>query len=199
MIFPLIETGTASGGGAGLAVALVLGVAFGFALERAGLGSARKLVGQFYGRDFTVLKVMFSAIVTAALGLFWLSRLGLMDASRVYVPPTYLLPQAVGGAVFGVGLVAAGLCPGTSCVAAATGRRDGLAVVGGMLLGVLLFAEAFPLLADFYDSTPRGTLTCPTLRHVSPAVATAALVAMALGMFAGADRWERRTGAGGGS
>jgi len=198
MIFPLIDA-EAGAGGAGLGVALVLGVAFGFALERAGLGSARKLAGQFYGRDLTVLKVMFSAIVTAALGVFWLSRLGLLDASRVYVPPTYLLPQAVGGAVFGVGLVAAGLCPGTSCVAAATGRRDGLAVVGGMLLGVLLFAEAFPLLASFYDSTPRGTLTFPNLLQVSPAVATAALVAMALGMSAGAERWERRAGAGGGS
>ncbi|HEV7589622.1 MAG TPA: YeeE/YedE thiosulfate transporter family protein, partial [Longimicrobium sp.] len=111
MIFPLIEA-EAGSGGTGLGVALVLGVAFGFALERAGLGSARKLAGQFYGRDLTVLKVMFSAIVTAALGVFWLSRLGLLDATRVYVPPTYLLPQAVGGAVFGVGLVAAGLCPG---------------------------------------------------------------------------------------
>ena len=198
MIFPLIET-EAGTGGAALGVALALGVAFGFALERAGLGSARKLAGQFYGRDLTVLKVMFSAIVTAALGVFWLSRLGLLDASRVYVPPTYLLPQAVGGAVFGIGLVAAGLCPGTSCVAAATGRRDGLAVVGGMLAGVLLFAVAFPLIAGFYDSTPRGTLTFPDLLHVSPAVATAALVAMALGMFAGAERWERRAGAGGGS
>jgi len=198
MIFPLID-GDAGSGGAGLTVALVLGVAFGFALERAGLGSARKLAGQFYGRDLTVLKVMFSAIVTAALGVLWLSRLGLLDASRVYVPETWLLPQAAGGAVFGIGLVAAGLCPGTSCVAAATGRRDGVAVVGGMLAGVLLFAEAFPLLDRFYDSTPRGTLTIPSLLHVSPAVATAALVAMALGMFAGAERWERRAHVGGGS
>jgi hypothetical protein len=198
MILPLIPA-EAGSSASGLGVALALGVAFGFALERAGLGSARKLAGQFYGRDLTVLKVMFSAIVTAALGVFWLSRLGLLDASEVFVPPTYLLPQAVGGAVFGVGLVAAGLCPGTSCVAAATGRRDGVAVVGGMLAGVLLFAEAFPLLAGFYDSTPRGTLTFPALLHVSPAVMTAALVAMALGMFAVAERWERRADAGGGS
>lgn len=196
MIFPLITSETAASGPPGLGVALLLGAAFGFALERAGLGSARKLAGQFYGRDLTVLKVMFSAIVTAALGVFWLTRLGLLDASLVYIPPTYLLPQAVGGVVFGVGMVAAGLCPGTSCVAAATGRRDGLAVVGGMLIGVLLFAAAFPLAADFYDSTARGTLTFPGLLRVSPAVVTAALVAMALGAFAGAERWERRAGGG---
>jgi hypothetical protein len=74
-----------------------------------------------------------------------------------------------------------------------------VAVVGGMLAGVLLFAEAFPLLARFYDSTPRGTLTFPGLLHISPAVATAALVALALGMFAAAERWEHRAHAGGGS
>jgi uncharacterized membrane protein YedE/YeeE len=198
MILPLIGV-DAETGRAGLGVALALGVAFGFGLERAGLGSARKLSGQFYGRDLTVLKVMFSAIVTAALGIFWLTRLGLLDTAQVYVPPTYLLPQAIGGAVFGIGLVAAGLCPGTSCVAAATGRGDGLAAVGGMLAGVLLFAAAFPLVAGFYDSTPRGTLTFPMLLHVSPAVATAALVAMALGAFVAAERWESRPRAGGGS
>jgi uncharacterized protein len=180
-----------------LGIALAVGVAFGWCLERAGLGSARKLVGQFYGRDFTVLKVMFSAIATAALGVFWLSRLGVLDASRIYVPETYLLPQAVGGAVFGAGMVAAGLCPGTSCVAAATGRRDGLAVVGGMLAGVLLFSLAFPLLAGFYEATPAGALTFPDLLNLSRATVTAALVAMALGAFAGAEAWERRRAAGG--
>ncbi|HEU4456630.1 MAG TPA: YeeE/YedE thiosulfate transporter family protein, partial [Longimicrobium sp.] len=116
-----------------------------------------------------------------------------------HVPPTYLLPQAVGGAVFGVGLVAAGLCPGTSCVAAATGRRDGLAVVGGMLAGVILFAIAFPLLAGLYDSTPRGTLTIPDLLHLPRSAVIALVVAMALGAFAGAEAWERRSIAGGGS
>ena len=184
---------------AGLAAALVIGVAFGWCLERAGLGSARKLIGQFHGTDFTVLKVMFSAIATAALGVFWLSRLGVVDASRIYVPETYLLPQAVGGAVFGAGLVAAGLCPGTSCVAAATGRRDGLAVVGGLFAGVLLFALAFPLLRGFYGSTEMGTLTFPALLHVSRAAVTAAVVAMALGAFAGAEAWERRAAARGGA
>ena len=71
-----------------LVIALVVGLTFGTALERAGLGSARKLAGQFYLTDFTVLKVMFSAIVTAMLGLFWLGRLGVLDLTRVYVPGT---------------------------------------------------------------------------------------------------------------
>jgi uncharacterized membrane protein YedE/YeeE len=171
----------------GLAVALVLGAGFGWSLERAGLGSARKLIGQFYGTDFTVLKVMFSAIVTAMLGVFWLSRLGVIDPARIYVPETFIAPQAVGGAVFGIGLVAAGLCPGTACVAASTGRRDGVAVAAGMLAGVLLFAEAFPLLAGFYGSTARGAFTLPELLHLPDGVVVGGIVAMALGAFAAVE------------
>ena len=87
MIAPVYETG-ALGGGRALVVALVVGVAFGFFLERSGLGSARKLSAQFRLTDFTVLKVMFTAIVTASLGVFWLSRVGALDLTRVYVPET---------------------------------------------------------------------------------------------------------------
>ena len=199
-IFPLHPAG-ALGDTAALGVALAIGVAFGWCLERAGLGSARKLAGQFYGRDLAVLKVMFSAIVTAALGVFWLSRLGLLDLAQVYVPPTFIAPQAVGGAVFGIGLVMGGLCPGTSCVAAAAGRRDGLAVIAGMLAGVLVFAEAFPLVRGFYASTPAGVLTFPNLLHLPYGFVVALVVAMALAAFAAAERIEARfaTRAGGGS
>lgn len=179
-------------GAAGLGVALAVGMAFGWGLERAGLGNARKLASQFYATDFTVLKVLFSAIVTAMLGVFWLARLGVLDPARVYVPETWLLPQAVGGALFGVGMVAGGLCPGTSCVAAAAGRRDGMAVMGGMLAGVLLFAAVFPLVARFYEATPAGTLTFPDLLRVPPGTVVAAVVAMALGAFAGVEAFERR-------
>src|SRR4051812_37854809 len=109
--------------------ALLIGVAFGFVLERAGLGNARKLAGQFLLTDLTVFKVMFSAIVTAMLGTFWLSRAGLIDLAAIYVPDTFLPSQIVGGLVFGAGFAIAGLCPGTSCVSAASGRGDGVAVV----------------------------------------------------------------------
>jgi uncharacterized protein len=191
MTFPLYPAG-AFGDTAALGVALLVGAAFGWSLERAGLGSARRVAAQFYGRDLAVLKVMFSAIATAALGVFWLSRLGVLDLAQVYVPPTFLAPQAVGGAVFGVGLVMAGLCPGTSCVAAATGRRDGLAVMAGMLAGVLVFAEAFPLVRGFYASTPAGTLTVPALLRLPYGTVVALLVAVALAAFAGAERIEAR-------
>ncbi len=172
--------------------AFVIGVAFGFALERAGLGSARKLIGQFYLTDFTVFKVMFSAIVTAMLGAFWLSRLGVIDLSSVYVPRTWLLPQLVGGLIFGIGFVVAGLCPGTSCVAAASGRGDGLAVIAGMFAGVLFTGFASAPVRGFYESTPRGAWTLPELLHVPYGVVVFAVVLMALAGFAVAERIERR-------
>ena len=79
------------------------------------------------------MKVMFSALIVAMLGVFWLSRFGLLDLRAVYVPLTYLWPQLFGGLLFGAGLVVAGLCPGTACVAAATGRIDGVFVLLGFL------------------------------------------------------------------
>jgi uncharacterized protein len=165
-------------------IALAIGIAFGFALERAGLGDARKLAGQFYFTDLTVFKVMFSAIVTAMLGVFWLTRLGVLHT--VYVPETYWLPQLAGGLVFGAGFVSAGLCPGTSCVAAASGRGDGFMVVAGMFAGVLIGGAALPV--RFYESTARGPLTLPQLLRVPEGVLVFAVVAMALTMFTRAER-----------
>jgi hypothetical protein len=91
-----------------IAIALGLGVGFGFALERAGFGDARKLAAQFYLHDMTVLKVMFTAIVTAMLLIFLASALLLLDFDRLYVNPTYLWPAIVGGLLLGMGFIIGG-------------------------------------------------------------------------------------------
>jgi uncharacterized membrane protein YedE/YeeE len=142
------------GPGVSLLIALAIGFAFGLVLERAGLGDARKLTGQFYLRDMTVLKVMFTAILTALVGSEVLAQAGVLELRFVLVPPTYLLPQLLGGLIFGVGFVAGGYCPGTSCVAASTGRVDGIIVFVGMLAGMLVFAELYPLLDSLYAAVP---------------------------------------------
>lgn len=175
-----------------LAVATAVGVAFGWTLERAGLGSARKLVGQFYLRDMTVFKVMFSAILTALLGTFWLGRLGLIDLSQIAIPETFVAPQVVGGLTFGVGFVVAGLCPGTSCVSAATGRGDGLATCLGMFAGVVGTGLLVPHFAAFYASTDRGIWTLPQAFHVPYGVVVLVVVAVALVGFQIAERLEAR-------
>jgi len=191
MIAPFYDYGLV-GEGAGLWIALAIGIAFGWCLERSGMGSARKLAGQFYLTDLTVFKVMFSAIVTAMLGVFWLGWLGVVNVSRIYVPETFILPQLVGGIVFGIGFAIGGLCPGTSCVSAATGRVDGLMVVLGMFAGVLVTGALFSSLEPFYNSTPRGQLTLPTLFHLPYGVVALAVVLVALGGFRVAELLESR-------
>ena len=197
MTAPLVDA-AGPGIAPALGAALVIGVAFGWCLERAGLGSARKLAGQFYLTDLTVFKVMFTAIVTAMLGTFWLARVGWLDLTRVYVPETFLLPQLTGGLVFGVGFALGGLCPGTSCVAAATGRGDGLAVVAGMFTGVLGTGLAFDRLRGFYEGTARGPLTLDAASGLPQGVVALAVTLAAVGGCVLASKLEgqsRRSGA----
>src|SRR5690606_8422608 len=141
----------------------VIGAGFGFALERAGLGSARKLAAQFYGHDLTVLKEMFSALVVAMVGVFWLGRLGVLDVHAIYVPPTFLWPQVAGGLLFGAGLMVAGLCPGTACVSAATGRIDGAFVLIWTLVGMIAAGLVLGRFDAFFESSARGAWTLPEL------------------------------------
>lgn len=175
-----------------LLVAAAVGIAFGWTLERAGLGDPPKLAGQFFLRDFTVLKVMMSALVTAMLGAFWLNRLGLVDLNEIYVPETFLLPQLVGGLVFGLGFVLSGLCPGTSCVAMASGRGEGAATVLGLLVGMVVMGLAFPSLERFYGGTPMGAMTLPRLTGLSYGVVVAIVTLACVGLLAAIGRWEAR-------
>jgi hypothetical protein len=150
-----------------LVLALLLGFGFGFSLERAGFGSARKLTAVFYFYDMSVVKVMFTAIVTAMAGLYLLSSAGLLALSELYVEPTNYAGAIIGGLLFGTGFVVGGYCPGTSIAACATGRIDGYAFVAGMLGGVYLFAEFLPGVDEWARSTTRGEITLPGLTGIS--------------------------------
>lgn len=177
-----------------LVVAFVIGIGFGFFLERGGFGNGRKLAAQFYFTDMTVLKVMFTAIVTAMVGLYYLSVFGVVDLALVYVNPTYLLPQVLGGLILGIGFVIGGYCPGTSCVAVSTGRIDGLVYLLGIVGGIFVFGEAYPLVKGFYFSTPMGQITLPQLFNLPYGVLVFAVVVMALGAFAAAEWGEKKLG-----
>ncbi|NUM80998.1 YeeE/YedE family protein [bacterium] len=175
-----------------LIVAFVIGIGFGFFLERAGFGSGRKLAAQFYFTDMSVLKVMFSAIVTAMLGVFFLSWMGFLDLSLVYVNPTFLLPQIAGGLLLGIGFVIGGYCPGTSAVACSTGRIDAMVYIGGIFAGIFLFGFVFPLFKDFYYSTPMGSITLPQLFNISYGTLVFTVVLMAVGAFVMAEWGEKK-------
>jgi hypothetical protein len=191
MIFPF-ESLSDERRALGLAVAVAVGIAFGFVLERSGFGRAQKLVGQFYGNDMTVLKVMFTAIVTAMLGATILSGVGVLDLESVqFNYPTYLWPMIAGGLLLGAGFVMSGYCPGTSFVATASGKLDGLGTVGGVVVGSLLYAELEPALGGFQNSGKLGTFTLPDWLGIPPAAVAAIVVVLAIAAFLGAERIER--------
>ena len=127
---------------------LLCGVLFGFVLENAGFGSPLKLGAQFKLTDWAVFKVMFTAIVVAAFGLWGLRMVGLMAPDSVAVPQALMMASAVGGALIGAGFAIGGYCPGTSVVGMFSGRLDAMAFVAGVLLGTTTFA-------GFYGSAIR--------------------------------------------
>ncbi len=194
MNLPLYKFG-AFGDEASLIVAFLIGIGFGFFLEQAGFGSAKKLTDQFYFKDMAVFRVMFTAIVTTLLGLFYLGWAGVVDLSLVYVANTYLLPQIVGGLLLGIGFTVGGYCPGTSMVAIATGKLDSLVFVAGIFAGILVIGSAWPGIEGFANSTDLGRLTLPEVLHLPFGAVVFLVVLMALGGFWGAGVLERRFGA----
>lgn len=166
------------------ATAIPIGIAFGFILERAGLGDPRVISGQLVGRDLTVIRVMFGAIVTAMLGLLWGGSAGLIDVGAIAIPPTDLAAQALGAVIFGGGFALAALCPGTACVAAASGRKDGLVAVAGVFVGTLVTPLLWPALGTAAASTPREGARLP--EDLGVPVWLVALILTALAVLANA-------------
>jgi len=177
-----------------LVLAFVLGTGFGFFLERAGFGSARKLAAQFYLYDMSVFKVMFTAIVTALLDVTYLGWIGWLDLGLVYLVPTHLVPQIVGGLVLGVGFVVGGYCPGTSVASLATGRIDGLVYAFGIGAGTLVYAEVYPAIKDFVNSNDMGQVTLPEVLHLPWGLVVFAVVVIAVAGFSAATIIERSFG-----
>ncbi|MEE9210404.1 MAG: DUF6691 family protein [Kiloniellales bacterium] len=175
--------------------ALVLGLLFGLALEGAGFGSPRKLVAQFTLRDFTVFKVMFTAVVVAAVGRWLAEAAGAISPRSVYTPTLYFWAIALGGALMGAGFAVGGYCPGTSTVGLASGRLDAAVFGVGMVAGVAVFAGLFEPLEAFYLAAPgpKGQ-TLDQLFGVPTPVVLVALIAIAgLGWWLG-SRLEARFG-----
>ena len=186
MIGPIISSGLISPAWDNV-FAVLLGMGFGFALESSGFSFSRKIIGTFFGYDFVVVKVFFTAAIVSSLGLLYLNYLELLDYSQLYIQPTFMASAIIGGIIMGVGFAMGGFCPGTSVCAAAVGRIDGLVFFGGMFIGVFLFSEAFPLFENLYYSGAQGSVMISSVLGISPELFTFILVLMAIGMFYGAS------------
>ncbi len=155
---PLIPNGIISGDWDFL-IAILLGIAFGFILEASGFSSSRNIIGVFYGYNFVVLRVFFTALIVAMVGLMYFDYFGWLDLNKIFILPTYLTPMIVGGVVMGIGFILGGFCPGTSFTGIAIGKLDALLFTVGLYLGIYAFSIGYPFLEGFYNSGSMGNVT----------------------------------------
>jgi len=172
--------------------AVVLGFFFGLFLERGGLGNPHKLTGVFYLTDFTVPKVMFSAIVVAGAGLYFMADMKLLDMERIWFVPTFFWPQIAGGALFGIGFVLSGYCPGTAVAGLASGRLDALVTMAGFGAGSFVFAVLYPYLENFYNSSAMPGATLPKILNLNPWFIIVFLIFFAVAMFYVMEKYEKK-------
>jgi hypothetical protein len=192
MTFPTLALAQEAATTLSVVGAIGIGVAFGFVLERAGFGRAQVLVAQFYGTDMRVFRVMFTAVVTAAVGLGLLATVGLLDLAAITVAyPTFLWPMILGGLAVGAGFVTSGYCPGTSVVAAASGKLDGAFTVLGVVIGSVLYAEVQPSLGAFHTSGWLGPVFLYQLLRLPPLVLALIIAVLAVASYRGAAAIER--------
>ncbi|MEN8041138.1 MAG: rhodanese-like domain-containing protein [Actinomycetota bacterium] len=150
-----------------LLMAGIVGLAFGWFLERSGFGSAKKITAVFTSRDWDVYRVMFTAIITTMIGVQILGAVGLLELGLLEIGTTYVWAMSIGGILFGVGFYFGGFCPGTAVVAFVRGRLDGLVFIGGIILGIYGFALFFdgPGQADWFQNffAPAGSTAIAAL------------------------------------
>lgn len=175
-----------------LLLAFIIGIAFGFILESSGFSSSRKLAGLFYGYDTVVLKVFFTAGITAMIGLLFFSLFGWIDMEMVYVNPTFLPSAIIGGLIMGLGFIMGGFCPGTSVCAAAIGKIDALVFIAGLFIGVLMFTEGYPLLKNLYMAGAKGDVKLSDVLGIKDGVMALLFIFMAITVFWIGEKAEKK-------
>jgi thiosulfate/3-mercaptopyruvate sulfurtransferase len=190
MINTFFSSGTLDSPAAFL-TSLLIGLAFGVALERAGFGSSRRLAGIFYFRDMAVLKVMFTAVIVAMLGVCYAKAFGWVTPDNVYFLHTLYAAQILGGLIFGVGFVMGGWCPGTAAVGVASGKIDALVFLAGAVGGSILYNEVYPAVAPL-TANDRGVVFGFESLGVSEAGFAFVFTLIAVGCFWGAEAIEKK-------
>jgi len=177
-------------GNAALWLAVVFGLIFGFLLHRGRVTDYNVIVNQFRLKDFTVLKIMFTAIIVGGIGVLVLHKLG---HARYHIKPADMLGVVLGSAIFGVGMVIYGYCPGTGVAAVATGSVHALVGFGGMLVGGILYALSFAWVKQHILSVWKlGNIRLPDASGVPDWMWFLGLTAIAIAGFAALEFFDRR-------
>jgi rhodanese-related sulfurtransferase len=172
-------------------VFLLIGFLFGYVLEISGFNHSPSLASQFYFKDLRVFKVFFTAIVVGMLLIFGSSAIGLLDYNLIWVNPTYLWSGIVGGLIMGAGFILGGFCPGTSLVALATLKIDGIFFVLGGLVGVFLFGETVDSFRYFFNGSYFGRLTLMDVFNLPAGIVVILVTLMAVFMLWGGEQLEK--------
>ncbi len=169
---------------------LLFGFVFGVLLHRGGVTDYNVIVKQFLFRDFTVLKVMFTAIAVGGVGVFILHG---QELANWHIKPAAMLAVVLGATLFGIGMVVYGYCPGTGVAAIGTGRLDALVGFLGMMVGGVAYAYAYDWLAEkVLPVADLGKKRLPELLTVPEWVWYAGLVLLAVAVFTFVAKHEKR-------
>lgn len=165
-----------------LALGLLTGIVFGILLQKGRVAKFHVIVGQFLFRDWTVVKVMGTAVVVGAVGIYALLP---TEAVSLHIKPLVWLGVVTGGICFGIGMAIFGYCPGTSVAASGEGRRDAMVGVLGMLLGAGLYVVFYPQLSGVLKTWgDAGKITLPEWTGTSPWLWVGGLCLVAVSAFA---------------
>lgn len=164
-------------------IAVLLGMAFGFVLEASGFSSSRKIMGTFFGYDFVVLRVFFTAAITSMSLIIYFDYMGWLDASMLYINPYYVTSAIIGGLVMGVGFALGGFCPGTSFCGIAIGKIDAMFFTAGLFLGIFIFSEMYPLIETMYNSKNLGGIKIYEMMGMGRNIFAFLLIVVAIAMF----------------
>ena len=174
-----------------LLIALIIGIGFGFLLEAAGFTNTRKLAGIFYGHDATVIKVFFSAAMTAAVGLLIIHYFGWIDVTLTFYPKTFWISTLIGGAIMGAGFVIGGFCPGTSLCAAVTGKIDAMVFIGGVFIGIFGFIFSFDLIfAELRNAGAMGKVNIAELLGLDDGIFIFIMIIITFVTFYIFQKWQ---------
>ena len=137
----------------------IFGLMFGFLLQKGGVGKFNILIGQLLLQDFTVIKIMLTAIIVGMVGVFTLHHFAKVN---LHIKPTKIGPNVIGGLMFGAGFALIGYCPGTAAAALGQGSWDALFGMGGLVAGSWVFAEFSGALKESVQKWgDMGKVYCP--------------------------------------
>lgn len=149
-----------------LLLGLLTGIVFGFLLQKGRAAKYQIIMGQFFLKDWTVVKIMGSAVAVGAIGIYYMRSLGMI---HLEIKPAAFAGVIVGAILFGIGLAILGLCPGTTVAACGEGRRDAWVGFTGMLFGAAAYVVLFPPLQGLVKALGDwGKVTVPQVTHTSP-------------------------------